>query len=236
MKFNRLTLDTCHTATGIVLIIDVLRAFSTAAYAFSRGAKQIHLVSGVQEALDLKAQLPNAKAMGEVYGLPPAGFDFGNSPTRILEHDLTGITLVQRTGAGTQGAVRCINAEVMLATSFVVARATMIYVLKLNPNEITFVITGGFGNDEDVACADFLEKQFTGAALSPTKGQKTEAQEYIRRVYASRDALEHMEDHPQFPKADLDYCSRINAFDFAMPIVRSNGNLIMKTVRNNNVI
>jgi 2-phosphosulfolactate phosphatase len=70
MKFNRLTLDNCHTATGIVLIIDVLRAFSTAAYAFSRGAKQIHLVSGVQEALDLKAQLPNSKAMGEVGGLP----------------------------------------------------------------------------------------------------------------------------------------------------------------------
>jgi 2-phosphosulfolactate phosphatase len=223
MKFNRLTLDNCHTATGIVLIIDVLRAFSTAAYAFSRGATQIHLVSGVQEALDLKAQLPNARAMGEVGGLPPEGFDFGNSPTRILEHDLTGITLVQRTGAGTQGAVRCVNAKVMLATSFIVALGTMDYILKLNPNEITFVITGGFGNDEDVACADFLEKQFTG--------QETEAQEYIRRVYASRDALEHMPDHPQFPKADLNYCSRIDAFDFAMPITRENGQLIMRPVK-----
>jgi len=236
MKFNRLTLDNCHTATGIVLIIDVLRAFSTAAYAFSRGAKQIHLVSGVQEALDLKAKLPNAKAMGEVGGLPPEGFDFGNSPTRILEHDLTGITLVQRTGAGTQGAVRCVNAEVMLATSFVVAQGTMNYVLKLNPNEITFVITGGFGNDEDVACADFLEKRFTGAALSPSKGQETEAQEFIRRVYASRDALEHMPDHPQFPKADLDYCSRIDAFDFALPITREGGQLIMRPVQVRDVI
>ncbi|WKZ39814.1 MAG: 2-phosphosulfolactate phosphatase [Anaerolineales bacterium] len=228
MKFNRLTLDNCHTATGIVLIIDVLRAFSTAAYAFSRGAKEIRLVSGVQEALDLKSQIPGAKAMGEVGGLPPEGFDFGNSPTRILEHDLTGVTLVQRTGAGTQGAVRSVNAEVMLATSFVVAQATMDYVLRLNPGEITFVITGGMGNDEDVACADFLEKQVTG--------QETEAQEYIRRVYASRDALEHMPDHPQFPKADLDYCSRIDAFDFAMPIVRENGNLIMKPSRSDHVI
>lgn len=228
MKFNRLTLDNCHTVTGIVLIIDVLRAFSTAAYAFSRGAKEIRLVSGVQEALDLKSQIPNAKAMGEVGGLPPEGFDFGNSPTRILEHDLTGVTLVQRTGAGTQGAVRSVNAEVMLATSFVVAQATMDYVLRLNPGEITFVITGGMGNDEDVACADFLEKQVTG--------QETEAQEYIRRVYASRDALEHMPDHPQFPKADLDYCSRIDAFDFAMPIVRENGNLIMKPSRSDHVI
>lgn len=228
MKFNLLTLDNCHTATGIVLIIDVLRAFSTAAYAFSRGAKEIRLVSGVQEALDLKSQIPNAKAMGEVGGLPPEGFDFGNSPTRILEHDLTGVTLVQRTGAGTQGAVRSVNAEVMLATSFVVAQATMDYVLRLKPGEITFVITGGMGNDEDVACADFLEKQVTG--------QEVEAESYIKRVYASRDALEHMPDHPQFPKADLDYCSRIDAFDFAMPIVRENGNLIMKPSRSDHVI
>ncbi|MBL8098766.1 MAG: 2-phosphosulfolactate phosphatase [Anaerolineales bacterium] len=223
MKFNYTTLETCHTTTGIVLVIDVLRAFSTAAYAFSRGAKEIYLVSGVQEALDLKSKTKNAKAMGEVGGLPPEGFDFGNSPTRILEHDLTGITLIQRTGAGTQGAVRCKNAEVMLATSFVVAQATINYVLKLKPNEITFVITGGMSNDEDVSCAEFLEKQFTN--------QEVEAQHFIKRVYDSRDALEHMPDHPQFPKADLDYCSRINYFDFAMPITRKNDLLVMQAIK-----
>lgn len=223
MKFNYTTLETCHTATGIVLVIDVLRAFSTAAYAFSRGAKEIYLVSEVQEALDLKSKTKNAKAMGEVGRLPPEGFDFGNSPTRILEHDLTGVTLIQRTGAGTQGAVRCKNAEVMLATSFVVAQATTNYVLKLNPNEITFVVTGGMGNDEDVSCAEFLEKQFTN--------QEVEANSFIKRVYDSRDALEHMPDHPQFPKADLDYCSRINYFDFAMPITRKNDLLVMQAIK-----
>lgn len=223
MKFKRYTLNDCQHATGVVLIIDVLRAFSTAAYAFSRGAKEIRLVSEVQEALDLKAQIPNAKAMGEVGGLPPEGFDFGNSPTRILEHDLTGITLIQRTGAGTQGAVRAVNAEVMLATSFVVAQKTMDYVLALKPDEINFVITGGMGNDEDVACADYLEKQFTG--------EETEAQTFIQRVYAARDALEHMEEHPQFPYADLDYCSRIDAFDFAMPILREKGMLVIRATK-----
>lgn len=223
MKFKRYTLDDCQHATGIVLIIDVLRAFSTAAYAFSRGAAEIRLVSEIQEALDLKAKLPNAKAMGEVGGLPPEGFDFGNSPTRILEHDLTGITLIQRTGAGTQGAVRAVNAEVMLATSFVVAQATMDYVLKLKPTEISFVITGGMSNDEDVVCAEFLERQFTGQGM--------EADEVIRCVIASRDALQHMGEHPQFPYADLDYCSRINNFNFAMPIERKDGFLIMQAVK-----
>lgn len=220
MKFKRYTLEDCQHATGVVLIIDVLRAFSTAAYAFSHGAKEIYLVSDVDEALTLKGQISNSKVMGEVGGLPPEGFDFGNSPTRILEHDLSGITLIQRTGAGTQGAVRAAHAEVMLATSLVVADATMNFVREMKPDEITFVITGGMGNDEDVVCAEFLEKQFTGQVM--------DANEVIRRVIASRDALQHMPDHPQFPKSDLDYCSRINAFDFAMPIVRENGQLVMR--------
>ena len=225
MKFNYATLETCHTAFGVVLIIDVLRAFSTAAYAFSRGAQEIRLVSTIEEALILKAQIPNSKVMGEVGGLPPEGFDFGNSPTRILEHDLTGITLIQRTGAGTQGAVRSVNAEVMLATSFVVAKATMDYVLQLKPNEITFVITGihGMDNDEDAACAEFLEKQFTGQAV--------EADAYIQRALNSRDAQQHLGDHPQLPKSDLDYCTRIDNFDFAMPITRKNGHLVMRAVK-----
>lgn len=220
MKFKRCTLDDCQHATGVVLIIDVLRAFSTAAYAFSRGAKEIYLVSDVDEALTLKGQIPNSKVMGEVGGLPPQGFDFGNSPTRILEHDLSGTTLIQRTGAGTQGAVRAVHAEVMLATSLVVAEATINVVREMKPDEITFVITGGMENDEDVVCAEFLEKQLTGQIM--------DANEVIRRVVASRDALQHMPDHPQFPKSDLDYCSRINAFDFAMPIVRENGQLVMR--------
>ena len=223
MKFHRYTLEDCHQATGIVLIIDVLRAFSTAAYSFSRNAKEIRLVSTVDEALTLKSQISSSKAIGEVGGIPPEGFDFGNSPTRILEHDLTSITLIQRTGAGTQGAVRAVNAEVMLATSFVVAGATVEYVLNLKPVEVSFVITGGMNNDEDVACADYLEKKFIGL---PTNDDV-----FIQRVHASRDAFQHMEEHPQFPYADLDYCSRINYFNFAMPIERNNGFLIMQAIK-----
>jgi 2-phosphosulfolactate phosphatase len=222
MKLNYTDLETCHTATGVVVIIDVLRAFSTAAYAFSRGAKEIVLVSSVDEALALKAQIPNSKVMGEVGGFPHEGFDFGNSPTRILEHDLTGVTLIQRTGAGTQGAVRSVQAGVMIASSFVVARATREYVLELKPSEVTFVLTGGMENAEDLSCAEFLEKQFTG--------QEVDAEKYIRRVLESYDASHHLEDHPQFPKSDLALCTRIDAFDFAMSIQRENGRLIMRAV------
>ena len=225
MKFHSATLETCQTATGIVLVIDVLRAFSNAAYAFSRGAKEIILVSTVEEALTLKSQIPKSKAMGEVNGIPPEGFDFGNSPTQIMDLDLNGLTRIQRTGAGTQGAVRSKNAEIMLAASFVVAAATVKYVSRLNPDEVTLVITGGENNDEDIACAEYLETLF--------KGQNGNPNPFIKRVYDSRDAIQHLDPkQPEFPESDLDYCTRIDEFDFAMPISRENNQLIMRAVNN----
>ena len=106
MKFHYTDLEDCHTARGVVIVIDVLRAFSTAAYAFSRGAKEVLLVSTVDEALSLKSAIPHSKVMGEVGGLRPDGFDFGNSPTYIDQADLSGVTMIHRTSAGTQGVVR----------------------------------------------------------------------------------------------------------------------------------
>ena len=121
MYFYYTSLETCHEATGVVVVIDVLRAFSNAAYAFSRGAKEIYPVNSVEEALIFKAETPNSLAAGEVGGLPPEGFDFGNSPTQTKELILTNKVIVQSTGAGTKGIVRSIKAETMLAASFVVA-------------------------------------------------------------------------------------------------------------------
>ena len=226
MKFHYTDLETCHTATGIVIVIDVLRAFSTAAYAFSRGAKAILLVSTVEEALALKAQTPHSKAMGEVGGAPPPGFDFGNSPTYIRKVDLSGIRLIQRTGAGTQGAVRSRNADVMLAASFVVACATARYVSALGIDEVTFVITGKWDDrgDEDLACAEYLE-----ALL---RGDPIHTEPLIRRVHESRDGLLHFDPEQKiFPQSDLDYCTQIDRFDFAMPIAREQGRLVMHPVK-----
>jgi len=224
LKFHYTSLETCHDATGVVLDIDVLRAFSTAAYAFSRGAREIMLVSTVEEALSLRPQIPNSKVMGEVGGLPPDGFDFGNSPTQIREQDFTGLALIQRTGSGTQGAVRSRKADTLIAASFVVASSTVKYVYKLEPTEVTFVITGIHNNDEDIACAEYLE-----ALL---KGHKPDTKSFVQRVYDSRDALQHLDPaQTAFPLSDLDYCTQIDNFDFAMPITREDGKLIMRPIK-----
>jgi len=227
MKFQYSNLETCHTATGVVVVIDVIRAFTNAAVVFSKGAKEIYPVSGVEEALQFKAAIPNSLACGEVGGLPPEGFDFGNSPTQTNLLDLNGKIIVQRTGAGTQGIVRSVNATTMLAASFVVASATVNYIQKLAPETVNFVITGQYApehGDEDLACAEYLELLL--------KDQEPDPAPYLQRVYESRDAIMHLDPNlPEFPKSDLDHCTNIDAFDFAMPVTKENGRYVMRAIK-----
>lgn len=210
----------------MVIVIDVVRAFTNAAFAFSRGVKEIYPVSTVEEALAFKTQDPNILVCGEIGGLPPEGFDFGNSPSRVLELDLNGRTLVQRTGAGTQGVVRSVNARNMLAASFVVASATVKYVKSLSPENVTFVVTGQTydGGDEDLACAQYLEELLSGNSPDPVP--------FLERVKNSSDVkIFYDPEKPLFLESDIEHCISLDKFDFAMPIMREDGKLIMRCVK-----
>jgi 2-phosphosulfolactate phosphatase len=224
MKFQRMSLETCQNATGIVVVIDVLRAFSTAAYAFEAGAKSIRLVSTVEEAFLLKNQFPDALLMGEVHGLPIEDFDYGNSPTQLAQQNLAERELIQRTTAGTQGVTHSINADILLASSFCCAKATVEYIRRLPERDITFIITGQRPNGrgtEDAACADYLEDLLTG--------KEPDMEKHLQRVRDSVDAQIFLdESEPAFPASDLEYCLDIDKFSFAMPIEKENGVYTMK--------
>lgn len=227
MKFYYTNLETCHTATGLVVVIDVIRAFTNAAFIFSKGAKEIHPVAKVKEALQFKAETANSLACGEVDGMPPEGFDFGNSPSQVLDMDLNGKIIVQRTGAGTQGVARSAKAETMLVASFVVADATIKYIQKLAPESITFVVTGqtfSQGGDEDLACAEYLEKLI--------KDERPDAMPFLQRVRDSGDAeVFYDPSKPEFPASDIDHCTSINKFDFVMQVTKENGRDIMRAIQ-----
>ena len=56
--------DAAQDIAGPVVVVDVLRAFTTAAYALAAGARHVYLVAGVDEALAFKAARPGVLAMG----------------------------------------------------------------------------------------------------------------------------------------------------------------------------
>src|SRR6202012_4921208 len=129
-------LEGAARATGTVAVIDVFRAFTTAAVAFANGADKIVLVGSVDEALALRAAGIGQVCMGEVRGRAPDEFDFGNLPFEISEVDFTGKTIIQRTSAGTQGVVTAANqADRLYAASLVTADATVRAMLAGAPDQ-----------------------------------------------------------------------------------------------------
>ena len=132
-------------AEGTAIIIDVFRAFTTAAVAFSRGAERIVLVAEVADALRLRDQGHGDLCMGEVSGMRPEGFDFGNSPYELSRADVDGRRLIQSTRAGTVGVAAATRAERIYAGSLVTAEATAKAVLRDSPEIVSIVAMGAEG-------------------------------------------------------------------------------------------
>ncbi len=226
MQFRQVTLEACEDVVGTVVVIDVLRAFSTAAYAFSAGVSSILLVSTIDDAFTLKQRFPEALLMGEDKGLPIDGFDYGNSPSPFVTENLIGRKMIQRTSAGTQGVVGSQSAEVLIASSLCCASATAQFIKTIAPEEVTFVITGyrsGDHGEEDRACADYIE--------SLLKGEKTDHRVFTKRVKESAAAYKFLDPNKkEFPLSDLEYSIAIDKFSFAMVVERQGNELSMKTV------
>ena len=226
MKFQQTTLETCKLVSGTVVVIDVLRAFTTAAYAFSAGAESIFLVSTIDEAFRLKQNYPKALLIGEDMGLPIDGFDYGNSPIPFIGRDLTGLQIIQRTSAGTQGVVRSTNAQVLLASSLCCAGATAEYIRSISPEVVSFVITGYHSDDhgeEDRACADYIE--------SLLKDQVPDSQAFANRVRTSAAARKFLDPADlDYPYLDLDYATAVDQFNFSMLVERQNDQFVMKAL------
>ncbi|MBN8218275.1 MAG: 2-phosphosulfolactate phosphatase [Spirochaetes bacterium] len=233
MKFHRATLDDCADTVGAAVVIDVLRAFTTAAYALAGGASKIALVSTVEEAFGLRGRFPDCFLTGEVGGLPPPGFDLGNSPAALEGMDLTGRTLVQRTTAGTQGVTRCLRADPIYVSGFATARATAERLRALAPEKITFVATGvgpEAEGDADLALADYLEALLRSPSPDGGAGAPgLDARPYLERVRRSTHGRRFtLPMGSASPAADLACAMRVDRFDFAMRVRRTEGLLLVE--------
>lgn len=99
------------TYPDVVLVIDVLRATTTAITYLERGADALLLTATPDVALALRSDgvrgdgEPTPYLLGgERGGLPIPGFDFGNSPVEAAAQNFTGRTVVMNTTNGTGAA------------------------------------------------------------------------------------------------------------------------------------
>ena len=211
-------------AQGTVVIIDVFRAFTTAAVAFSKGAEKIVLVAEVEEALRLRADGKGDICMGEVDGIRPDGFDLGNSPYEMLEAEVAGKTLIQSTRAGTVGMSAALNASQIYAGSFAIAEATVNAILRDGPELVTIVAMGAEAlvqADEDEQCALYLRNLL--------QGRKPDHSAVRSLVLAGAEAQKYADpEQPQFHPEDRDMALQIDSVDFAIKVVREDGLLVAR--------
>lgn len=217
-------LDGARRATGTVVIVDVLRAFTTAAVALARGAERIIMVAEIDEALQLRDQGIGEVCVGEVNGIKPEGFDFGNSPHEMMQASLQGKVVIQSTRAGTTGVAAATGAEAVYAGSFVVANATAEAIRRDGPAHVTIVAMGWNARvrtDEDELCALYLRNLIQGRRPDP---------EAVRRlVRASGEAAKFGDPkQPHFQREDLEIALEIDKYDFAIRVVKEDGFLVAR--------
>ena len=208
----------------VVVVIDVLRSFTTAAYAFAAGARAIHPVETIVEALHLQQKLPRAVTTGAIAGGDPVpGFTYGNSPSSLVKSELHGHDVIQTTAAGVRGLCRFAHVRSLFAGSLVCARATADAVLKRQPQDVRLLVTGEWvdrDGDEDIACADYLEALLRGDRPNPARfEQRVRDSDFGRRFAAGT--------NPSLPVADLDLCAQADRFTFAMLAARRGEHFVL---------
>jgi 2-phosphosulfolactate phosphatase len=224
------TLETCSTATDTVVVIDVWRSFTTAAFAFDAGVRDIIPVASAEKAQALRGQFPGAllMGMGELGGAPAEGFDYGNSPTALMENDLRDRRVIQCTPNGTRGIVRSISANTLLASSFVCAGATVRYIKQRLPAQVTFVSTDETG--EDQACAEYMAALLRDETpdAATVLGRIRDNALHDFRAYVSKGIWGKAKGATL--EADLDCCLSLDRFRFAMVVEERDGLLVMEAV------
>ncbi|WP_327695046.1 2-phosphosulfolactate phosphatase [Streptomyces sp. NBC_00459] len=193
---------------SVAVVVDVMRAYTVAAWVFAQGAEKIVLAESLDDALALKAAHPDWMALKD--GPPAPGFDMVNSPGMLRSADLRGRTVVQKTTAGTVGALAVKEASLVLCAGFVVAEATARLLRARSSDSVTFVVTGEDGRaDEDLACAQYIARRATEPVTDPA--------EFLHRAARSRAATELSEGVRQGVHSDdVELCLELDRFPFAM--------------------
>jgi 2-phosphosulfolactate phosphatase len=197
--------ETAPAPIGVV--VDVLRATSTIAQALASGYRRVLCCAEIEDALSLRAQIPDALVGGERKAVQVEGFDVGASPREFLEPRAD--TLILSTTNGTRAiletAQRC---EGVILGSMLNLEA----VARASADRDAVVVCAGFQGAfalDDAYCA--------GRIVQLVDGERTDAaiaSELIARAFPT--ALEGFNARTYGPpglEEDIAFCAQENVLD-----------------------
>lgn len=200
-------------------MIDVIRAFTFAHYAFLGGARRILLADSEETAFALKQRYSGYMLAGERNGLYIPGFDLDNSPHHAREADLKGRTLVQKTTNGVRSALHTAGADRLYVTGFANARVTAEHVRAAvqsagwgGSTTIQLVASHPAG-DDDLACAEYIRDLLSGGRQASDSAL---TRERIRSCEAARKFYDAA--RPEFLEEDMELCLKERSDGFVMEV------------------
>jgi len=107
----------------VCVVVDVLRASSSLVVLLERGVEEVLLAGSIGEARRVARERPHYLLCGERGGLPPRGFQYGNSPVEFAGLDLGGRWAILCTSNGTRALARVTAAPLALVGALLNASA-----------------------------------------------------------------------------------------------------------------
>lgn len=201
----------------VAIVVDALRASATAAMLLHHDAPELLVVSEVNDAFAAKKQWPDALLFGERDGLPPEGFDFGNSPRDTIT--AKGQRVIFTTTTGAQRLISAWGAAAVYMGTTINASAVVNAALH-HEKEVVLIPAGLFGDP----AFDAQEDRVAAVALAMTAGAEIGEGADVYARWKPRIEQEGIEalfmSAPHAKKlrrihldADIPYCAQMNVTD-----------------------
>lgn len=197
---------------GLAVVIDVLRAFSTACYIASNGAEKIIPVASIKEAYLLKNNNSKYLLIGEQNGIVPTGFDYGNSPTEVKDISFLGKTVILVTTLGTKAIHLSSESEDLITGSFVNARAIENYIKRGKYEDVCLVYSDySDADNEDILLAEYLRNRL--------KRKPVKYQQIIKQLETEKHSAGFLI-NPMSPTSAEDFrrCLELDKFNFILKL------------------
>ncbi len=210
----------------VAVVVDALRASATAAYLLHHGVTEIVAVREVEDAFRARGWYPDALLAGERGGLPPEGFDLGNSPR--LEREVAGRRVIFTTTTGAGRLIACYGAPVIYMGTTVNASAVAM-AARAQERDIVLIPAGLMTDPDFDAQEDWVAATAIGMVLDMPIGEGASQFATWRERIETEGVGALFESAPHAAKlrtveldADIPFCAQMDSVQAVPKVLEKN--------------
>lgn len=209
-------------ADAVVVVIDVIRAFTTAAIVGFRGAPSIDCMADLNTALAAAERTPGVALFAEDEARPEEMLGFGNAPSHAAVADLSGRRAILCTANGTRALV--VAPVGALAVAAVNLQATASWLNAHHADAPVDIWCTEPTGSEDRACADALAALIDGRAIDAVRLRRAverAAEEHLARWGAQVSATVR-----EAFRSDVRLCASVDRWPIVLRSTESDGHTV----------